>query len=188
MPVRARSCERQVEALAGMGIQSMPDNEPVVTDSWIHYEKCMRRIQDFLREVTVRDSEVWVCDVCLGSPDRPWIRAPLQIDSAQLIGRSIERAQCLVASIKGSLEHSVETSRHVMQDLLGKGGDAARLAPVAARIDALVQLRSELTRAAALAPFDYHPAVLMRWCGILRQSFGPGDPVVRVEVTTAYVL
>jgi hypothetical protein len=32
------------------------------------------------------------------------------------------------------------------------------------------------------------PAILVRWCRILRQSFISGDPTVRVEVTTVYVL
>jgi hypothetical protein len=34
----------------------------------------------------------------------------------------------------------------------------------------------------------YYPAILVRWCRILRQSFISGDPTVRVEVTTVYVL
>jgi hypothetical protein len=166
----------------------MPHNQPVVTESWNSYQECTRCIQDFLREVTVRDSEVWLREVCLGSPDRPSIKAPLQIDSAELVHRSIERAQGLIAAVKDSLQRTVQTSRRVMEDLLGKGADKADLAEIIARTDALDHLRTDLMDSATLAPFEYHPAILVRWCGILRQSFVSGDPTVRVEVTTVYVL
>ena len=166
----------------------MPSNQPVVTESWNGYQECTKRIQDFLREVTVRDSEVWLREVCLGSPDRPSIQAPLQIDSAELVHRSIERAQGLIAGVKDSLQRTVETSRRVMEDLLDKGVDKADLTEIIARTDALDHLRTDLMDSATRAPFEYHPAILVRWCQILRQSFVSGDPTVRVEVTTVYVL
>lgn len=166
----------------------MPDDQTVVTDSWRGYQECTRCIEEFLREITVRDSEVWLREVCLGSPDRPWIRAPLQVDSAELIQRSIERTQGLIAAIKGSLQCTVETSRRVMKELHGKGADKADLAQIINRTDALEHLRAQLTDAATLAPFDFHPAILIRWCGILGQSFVPGDPTVRVKVTTVHLL
>lgn len=166
----------------------MPDNEPVVTDSWRSYRECTKCIEDFLREISARDSEVWLGDVCLGSPDHPWIRTPLQIDSAEAVCRAIERAQNLVAAVKGSLFATVETSKRVMEDLLGKGADKADLAEVMARIDALEDISTNLAGVATLAAFEYHPAILIRWCEILRQSFVSGDPAVRVEVTTVYVL
>jgi len=166
----------------------MPDDQTVVTDSWRGYQECTRCIEEFLREITVRDSEVWLREVCLGSPDRPGIRAPLQVDSAELIQRSIERAQGLIAAIKGSLQCSVETSRRVTKELLDKGADKAELAQINARTDALDRLRTELTDAATVASCDFHPAVLVRWRGILGQSFVSGDPTVHVKVTIVYVL
>jgi hypothetical protein len=171
-----------------LGMKTVPDNQPVVTDSWKGYRECTKCIQDFLREITAKDSEVWLGDVCLGSPDHAWIRTPLQVDSAESVCRAVERVLGLVAAVKGSLIGTVETSKRVIEDLLGKGADKAALAEVMARIDALEQLRINLAGAASLAPFEYHPAILIRWCEILRQSFVSGDPAVRVEVTTAYVL
>jgi hypothetical protein len=168
---------------------TMPDKQPVVTDSWNSYREFAKCVQDFLREITVRDSEVWLRDVCLGAPDRPWLRAPLQIDSTEIVGRAIDRAQGLIAAVKGSLQGTVESSRRVMEDLLGKkGAHKADLAEIIARINALEQLRTKLAGVASLAPLEYHPAILIHWCEILGQSFVSGDPAVQVEVTTVYVL
>ena len=169
-------------------MKAMPHNKPVVTESWNGYQECTSCIQDFLREVTVRDSEVWLREVCLGSPDRPSVKAPLQTNSAELIHRTIERAQSLIAAVKESLERTVQTSKRVMKDLLDKGADDADLAEIIARTDALDHLRTELTDSGTLAPFEYHPAILVRWCSILSESFVSGDPRVRVEVTNVYVL
>ena len=169
-------------------MKTMPDSQPVVTDSWEAYQVCTKCIQDFVREITTRDSEIWVGDVCLGSPDHPWIRTPLQVDSAGAVCRAVERAQRLVVAVKGSLFSTVETTKRVMEDLLGKGADKNDLAEVMARIDALEQISTNLAGVARLAPIEYHPAILIRWSEILRQSFVSGDPAVRVEVTTAYVL
>jgi hypothetical protein len=168
--------------------KTMPIGEPVVTESWNGYQECMKRIQEFLCEVTVRDSEVWLREVCLGSPDRPSIHAPLQIDSAELVHRTLERAQGLMTAVKGSVERTVATSRRVMEDLIGEGADEADAAEILARTDALYHLQAELADATTLAPFEYHPAILVRWCSILRQNFVSGDPSVRVKVTTVYVL
>jgi hypothetical protein len=169
-------------------MKTMPDNQPVVTDSWRAYRECTKCIQDFVREITTRNSEIWLGDVCLGSPDHPWIRTPLQIDSAGAVCRAVERAQGLIAAVKSSLLGTVKTSTLVMEDLLGKGADRAELADIVARIAALEQLWTELTGAATVAPFEYHPAILIRWCDILRERFVSGDPAVRVEVRTVYVL
>jgi hypothetical protein len=166
----------------------MPDNELVVTDSWRAYRECTKCIEDFLREITARDSEVWLGDVCLGSPDHPWIRTPLQIDSAEAVCRAVERAHALIAAVKGSLVGAVEMSKRVTEDLLNKGADKADLDKVVARIDTLEQLWTKLTNVARLAPFEYHPAILVRWCDILGRSLVSGDPSVRVDVTTVYLL
>jgi len=155
---------------------------------WKDYRECTERIEDFLREIIARDSEVWIGDVCLGSPDHPWIRTPLQIDSAETVCRAINRARGLVAAVKASLIVTMETSKRVMEDLLGKSADKAELVQVMARIAALQDISTKLARVATLAPFEHHPAVLIRWCEILRQSFVFGDPAVRVRVTTVHVL
>src|SRR5436190_5709021 len=116
---------------------TMPDTQPVVTDSWNGYRECTRCIHDFLSEITVIDCEVRLGDVSLGSPDHPWIRAPLEIDSAEIVCRAIERAQGLIAAVKSSLLGTAETSKRVMEDLLGKGADRTELAEIVARIVAL---------------------------------------------------
>lgn len=62
-----------------------------------------------------------------------------------------------------------------MEDLLSKGADKTDLAEIIARLDALDHLRTELADAATLASVEYHPAILVRWCGILGQCFVSGD-------------
>jgi hypothetical protein len=61
------------------------------------------------------------------------------------------------AAVKASFLRTVETSRRVMEDLLGKGADKADLAEIIARTDALDHLRTDLMDSATLAPFEYHP-------------------------------
>jgi len=166
----------------------VPDNQLQVTDSWRAYQDFTNCVQDLLREIAVRGSEVWLGEVCLGSPDRPWIGAPLRADSTELLHRSIGRAKDLIDAVSGSLQRSVEASRRLMKDLAGKGASKADLTEIGARTDVLDRLLHELTDAATLAPFAYHPAILIRWCGLLGESLVAGDGTVRVKVTTVYVL
>ena len=166
---------------------AVPDNQPVVTDRWNGDRECMRYIDTCLRDITVRNTAVWLGDVCFGSPDNPGMRVPLQVDSAELVHRSTDHLQGLVAAVKDSLKNSVETSRRVMEELRAK----ALTNPTWPRYgssQALEQLRIELTSVATLAAPEYHPAILVRQREILGQSFVSGDPMVRVTVTTVYML
>ena len=167
----------------------MPSAGEKVTDSWSTYQDCTRSIQHFLNEIRVKDAEVWLGDVCLGSPDHPFVRAPLQIDSAELVDHSVGRAHALVAAVTESLQSAVKTSRRVMEEL-GRAGvvDSADLAAVVARTDSLEKLLAELTSAATFSPIKCHPAILIRWREILGPSLVPGDPAVQVRVVTVYVL
>ena len=102
----------------------MPHNQPVVTESWNSYQECARCIQDFLREVTVRDSKC-------GFAKSAWVLRiahrlkPLCGSTHELVHRSIERAQNHRRR-QGSLS-AVQTSRRVMEDLLGNGADKPTL-------------------------------------------------------------
>ena len=44
---------------------TMPSPVEKVTDSWNAYKNCMKSIQHFLTEISVRDAEVWLGEVCL---------------------------------------------------------------------------------------------------------------------------
>jgi hypothetical protein len=169
-------------------VKAVPDNQPVVTDSWSAYRECLRNIETFLRDINVRNTEVWLGDVCFGSPDNPGIRLPIRVDSAELVHRSIDHVQGLLAAVNGSLQNTVETSRRVMEELRRKGADESDLAAIQARAGALERLRTDLARATTLAAPEYHPTVLVRLREILGQSFVSGDPAVRVTVTTVYML
>src|SRR3954451_1590472 len=118
----------------------MADDRAVATDSWKHYRDCVDRIEEFLREVSVKDSEVWIGDVCFGSPDRAWISARLQVNSAEVVIRAIERTKGLVAVVRDCLEETVETSKRVMEDLRRQGARESELAGVVGRIDVLERL------------------------------------------------
>ncbi len=167
----------------------MASTEPRVTDSWTAYQECTRAVRRFLDETRVKDGEVWIGDVCVGTPDCPSVRAPLRADSAALVHDALGRAEALVAAVMESLRRSVEVSRHAMDELKGRGAvDSADMAAVVARTESVEQLLAELTRAATLAPRPYHPAVLTRWRQVLEPSLIPGDPAVPVKVVTVYVL
>ena len=84
----------------------MPNTEKNVTDSWRAHEEFLRAIHRFLAEIRMRDGEVWIGEVCFGSPNQPCVRAPLRRDSAALVGHSVDRAEALAADVtKLSREH-----------------------------------------------------------------------------------
>ena len=92
-----------------------------MTDSWRAYQDCTRSIQHFVNEIAIEDVEVWVGDVCLGTPDHPRVSAPLQIDSGERVHRAVWRAHDLVAVVMESLQIAVKTSRRVIEELGREG-------------------------------------------------------------------
>jgi hypothetical protein len=171
----------------GLPPQHTPSKDACVTDSWKRYEECMASIHAFEREVTIRESEVWIRDLCFGSRAEPMIRVPAELDW-QAVTSTVEHARSLVTSIRKSLSASIATSASVMERFRREGGDEEGLRRITARTNALEDLASELERAAALAPVEYHPAVLAGWLEILSERLEPGSGYVTVVVCTEYVL
>src|SRR6187549_702913 len=97
------------------------NDHPVVTNSWTSYQEFITCIKEFLNAISIRDAEVWLDEVCLGSPDHPWIRAPFQINSVERVGQTIACAQRLISGVHGSLHSTIETSRREMEVLINKG-------------------------------------------------------------------
>jgi hypothetical protein len=151
----------------------------------------MSCIQEFLRAYRVEGSEVWFGEVCFGSPGNPWLRVPVQEDSAERLHHSIARAERHMFEVLDSLGVSIETSRRVMKELGELGGtvvDNTELAAVVERLKFLQRLLTELSESAAAHSVKYHPAVLIKWRDILEKNLGSGDPSLRVRVEIVYVL
>lgn len=165
----------------------MPKTAEKVTNSWRIYEECLTAIQTFLAEIRIQDGEVWIGEVCIGSPGQPCLRAPLH--SAALISRSVERANAVASSVTRSIRRTIETTREEIERLKAEGEvDREGLERLGARIGSLEGLLAQLTAAAAHSPIAYHPATLIRWSEILEQCLVPGNPAVPVSVVTIYVL
>ena len=167
----------------------MPNSEKQVTDSWIAHEEFLRATKRFLAEIRIDDGEVWIGEVCFGSPNQPGIRSPLRRDSGDLVGRSVNHAEALAADVKETLQRALQITRDRVRKLQADGAvDEADLAGVIDRSQALERLLEELTSAAPPSSLAWHPASLSRWYEILRASFVPGNPAVEVRVVTTYVL
>jgi hypothetical protein len=127
--------------------------------------------------------------VCFGSPDHPLVRAPLRRDLAVLVRDSVERAERITAKVNATIHIAVATSRRVVEELMANGDvEATDLTRLIGRTDALEQLLAGLANGARSGDMACHPAQLLRWSEILRRSFVPGDPAVRVRVVITYVL
>lgn len=114
----------------------MPNTEKQVTHSWRAHQEFMRAIQRFLAEIRMQDDDVWVGDVCFGSPNQPSIRAPLLSDSATLVGDSVHHAEALAADVTGTLGRALQITRDTLQKLQTEGAvDGTDLARVAEGID-----------------------------------------------------
>ena len=167
----------------------MPSTEKKVTDSWKAYEDCLGAIERYLTELRIQGGEAWVGEVCFGSPDHPLVRAPLRRDSADLVREAVKRAEMFAENVVGSIRKAVETSRRVVEELKASGHvETTDLTRVMGRIDSLEELLAELASGARGGDLACHPAQLLRWSEILRQSFVPGDPAVLVRVVITYVL
>jgi hypothetical protein len=167
----------------------MSNTEKNFTDSWAAHQDFLRAIERFLAEIKMHDGEVWIGEVCFGSPDQPWVRAPLRRHSAALVGKAVDHAEALAANVTETLQRALQTTSDTVAKLQAEGAvDGADLARVIARSQALEGLLEELTRAATLSPLACHPASLSRWYEILRRSFVPGNPAVEVRVVTTYVV
>jgi hypothetical protein len=167
----------------------MSDTEKKVTDSLMAHKRFLRAVEQFLAAVRMHDGEVWIGEVCLGSPNEPWVRAPLRCDSAALVDVSVNHAEALAADVTNSLERALQITRDTSRRLQGEGTvPEADLARVNDRNQALERLRDGLAVAAALSPLACHPARLSRWYEILGGSFVPGNPAVEVRVVTTYLV
>lgn len=166
-----------------------PENEKKVTDSWTAHQKFLGAIQRFLAEIKMRDGEVWIGEVCLGSPNQPRVSAPLGRDSAALVEDSVRRAEALVTGITETLQIALRVTGETINILQGSGVvNGSDLAGVIERSKALETLLDRLTTAATDGPLACHPANLRRWFEILDRSIVPGNPAVEVRVVTTYVL
>ena len=95
----------------------MPNTEKKVTDSWTAHEDFLRAIQRFLAEIRMDDGEVWIGEVCFGSPNQPWVRAPLRRDSAALVRDSVNRAEALAADVRKTLQRALQITRETVGKL-----------------------------------------------------------------------
>lgn len=165
-----------------------PSSEKKITDSWKAYQDFTRTKDDFVSLIRLQGDEIWVGEVCFGSPDHPMVRVSLGRDSARLVAHSIDRAEHLATEVKRTLQTAIEASRQTMEKLKAEGHvNTTDLAQVIARTDSLQQLQADLNSAATPDPIACHPATLARWLEILGQSFSSGDPAVYVKVVVTYV-
>ena len=51
----------------------MLDKKDQVSKSWAAYQAFTSSVNDFQKAIVLRDSEVWMGEVCLGSPNSPWV-------------------------------------------------------------------------------------------------------------------
>jgi len=170
-------------------VTRMPETEKKLTDSWRAHEEFLRAIQRYLAEISTRDGDVWIGEVCFGAPNQPWVRAPLRKDSAALVEISVRRAEEVAADVTRTLARALQVTGDTVKQLQAQGVvDAAGLARVIERNQALEGLLEKLTQAATLGPLACHPGRASRWFEILEQGFVPGNPAVEVRVVTTYVL
>ena len=165
----------------------MTKPEQKLTDSFSAYQECLKAIRRFLSVVRIENGEAWIQNVCFGSPNRPFVRAPLGHDSAALVGAAVGLAGALVESVHGTLVRAIEASFQTMEELRRQGDvDPNDFGPLMARVHTLERLVEELTQRRELLP--HHPERLLRWCDILGRSLGEGDGTVQVRVVVTYVL
>jgi hypothetical protein len=170
-------------------VNDTPKTEENVTDSWKAHEGFLKAIGRFQGEIRMRDREVWIDELCLGSPDQPWLRAPLRRDAADLIRHSVHHAEELAGGVKGALTNALQITRDMLKELPARGAaDEADVARVNERQAGLEELLKDLTMAASHSPLLWHPRTLTRWYEILSESFVPGNPAVEVRVVTTYLL
>jgi hypothetical protein len=152
------------------------DTDKKATDSWKAYQDCLGAIHRFLTEIRIEDGEAWVGEVCLGSPDHPLVKAPFRRDSADLVGHAIDCAETVAAKVIDSIRKAMDTSRRVVMELEADGDvDTTDFQRVIGRIESLERLLAELTGGARSGDMASHPAQLLRWSQILRDSLVPGD-------------
>ena len=127
--------------------------------------------------------------MCFGSPDQPLVKAPLRSDSADLVRKSVVRAEIAAKDVLKSIDRAVATSRSVVEKLKVEGDvEIPELTRILGRIDSLERLLAELASGPRGGDMACHPAQLFCWSGILKRSFVPGDPTVLVRVIITYLL
>ena len=165
----------------------MPERTEQATSSWEAYQECMVVVSRFLDAIRVRDDEVWFGDsVCLGSERSAWLRAPVEI-APDGVMRAVYEVRDLVGHLFASLQKAIEAGRQPdekIEKVLVGSDEAKRLG---ARTNLLEQILAELQNIRQQAPFEHHPAVLLRMHQALQDRIGPGDAGIRVTVTTTYI-
>ena len=152
------------------------------------YDAAMKIINEFMEVVSIRNGEVWIREeVCLGRPEKPEIRIPINYPS-EYLGQALHHIDNLVESISGSLKTAIDAAKEGEAELesLQVSGDS--ISQLRIRTERLQSLLNALMIERDRLHIAHHPELLFGWHQIFDSTMKSGDAGIRVQALVTYIV